>query len=266
MPLRRLQAYMVPVTFALISTLIEFNPSNAEPISSGNRDEIVSAFSKNLAALNLYSPLEPAGSRGSIGIGLGAGIQATDQTAYDQLHTAELGVTSSNTAIKRSAQKLYFVKGLFSPVDIGITAASLGSSDVKSLGGHLQATVFEGFQLPAISVRISHAQLLGLKSSAMTSNGGDLGISYGFLGHLTLYAGVGKAIHETTVKLSASQDTAYLLNEGESDTSINTELEEQYRYLGLCLRFLPPFVTATIESRTAGNGIDSITGKISIGI
>ena len=238
--------------------------SSADPFV---RENIVDAFIKNIAALNLYRPMEPAGSRGSIGIGMGLGAQTTEQTNYDELHKSELGVERESTsATKRTGNKFYFVKGLFAPVDVGLTAAAFEGTNVKSVGAHLQITIFEGFQLPAVSLRFSHAHMFGLQSSALSSNAMDVSVSYGFLRYFTLYGGSGIARHSASVKLTDNPETAWLLKSTETSASIDSEYDDPYQFAGLAVRFLPPFISGAVETGLSGNGLETLAAKISIGL
>jgi len=268
---RSIQAYLFRGSFALGSLLIAAGPADGQSGDVGGRDQIIDGYVKNLAALNLYSPMEPAGSRGSMGIGLGLGAQSTSQTPYDQLHRSEMGLSEEEPRENLSAPKLFLIKGFFLPVDVGITAAAFENSNIMSAGAHIQMTVYESFKMPALSLRLSHAQMIGLESSSLSSNALDVGASLGLLGYFTIYGGAGFARHSATIKLAADHHNDWLLNaaernNAEANLSVKSEFDDEYQFAGISIRVLPPFISATIETRTSGESLETVSGKLSVGL
>ncbi len=194
--------------------------------------------------LCLYSPVDPAGSKGSQSLALGFGVASSPPPNPDLSRDPEGSLEPNSQQLFRA----HVTKGLSVPVDIGFLLGTTETGQFQQAGIHGQWTVFEGFKLPAFTVRGSILKSFWSQQSPMrnqiemtsiNSKSFDMLCSWGLLGVLTPYAGVGWG----TV--------------GE-DFSIQN-------FAGIDIQAAPPFMRIGIESRTAFSK-KSIVAKVSLGL
>jgi hypothetical protein len=192
--------------------------------------------------LCLYSPVDPAGSKGAQSLAIGFGVASAPNMALSR---------DSGSDLETYPQQLFrahVTKGLSLPVDFGFLLGTTGTGQFQQAGIHGQWTLFEGFKLPAFTARGAILRSFWSRQSAsgdhieMTSTESqnlELLCSWGFLGILTPYAGVGWA----TV--------------GEDFSMQN--------FTGIEIQAAPPFMRVGIESRNAFSH-RSVLAKVSLGL
>src|SRR4051812_1849847 len=107
-------------------------------------DEEFGRYTTLMNRISRYSPLTGAGSHGSIGFdaGVGAGVYPSEQSPAilkDQLNSSKAYSQNDNPNVV--TPKLFLIKGLSAPVDLGLTGGLVESSKVSSLSAHLQWTM-----------------------------------------------------------------------------------------------------------------------------
>lgn len=231
-------------------------------------DEDISRYAKFLGELNRYSPIEGAGSHGTIGysVGLGMGLHTVEKT--EKLHQDDLGLPSdTGTESSITMPGIVLIKGLFSPIDGGLTIGTVPSLGIQRAGAHLQWTVYEEFQRPALAIRGNYSRLFGLANTKINSGGLDLIGSYGF-SIVSAYAGTSIIRHDIAHTPTIDNTSPYTLTPESADdasTVIMTQYENAHLF-GLAVRVVPPYVTATAEMQLSGAGVSSYMGKLSMGM
>ena len=189
--------------------------------------------------LCLYSPVDPAGSKGSQSLAVGIGVTSGESPAIPS------NQANPPTQIPEQVFRAHVTKGLAIPVDLGMILGSSETGQFQQAGLHAQWTIFEGFRLPAVTAR---AALLRsswarggdiIEMASINSRNIELLGSWGVLGILTPYAGVGWA-------------------EVGNDSTIQN-------FIGLEIQALPPFMRLGIESRKAFSN-RYVLAKISLGL
>jgi len=192
--------------------------------------------------LCLYSPVDPAGSKGSQSLALGFGVASAPNTGTPR--DPETGLETSSQPLFRA----HVTKGLSVPVDFGFLLGTSQTGQFQQAGIHGQWTPFEGFKLPAVTVRgsilrsfWSHPTQLGdkIEMASIESKSLDLLCSWGLLGVLTPYAGVGWA-------------------------TVDDDFSMQ-NFTGIEIQAAPPFMRIGIESRIAFSK-RSVLAKVSLGL
>ncbi len=231
--------------------------------------EDVDGYFTALSALNRYSPLDGAGSHGGLGAQVGAGAGVTNVSSNSRLLEEQLSYAQS-ASISEEKQiyqpKFYVLKGIYAPVDVGATYSILETRKISQLMGHVQWTVFESFQLPALALRLHYGKLMGLYSSDFSSTGLDAVASYGLLRYFTFYASLGVQKNYGALRVSKDQPSAYILQGSGND------LEETYQSLqisklaGLHVQVMPAFAVAVLEGQESANGLRSYLFKLGFGL
>lgn len=193
----------------------------------------------SFSQISRFTPVEPAGSKGITGYSLGGGlsIYSISQLSNDQKERLNLSYDSERLILNQ----IYFNKGLFSPIDFGLSAAASANSEIQRFGGYLQWTLFEGFKLPALSVRGYYQNTYGIRGAALRSEGIEGLVAYSFFRYFTVYAGKGMLSSKSSITRSFS--------EGPDTTS--ELVESSYpAFVGAKILYLPPFATISLESDT----------------
>jgi len=192
--------------------------------------------------LCLYSPVDPAGSKGSQSLALGFGVASSPNSGASR--DPETGLETDPQPLFRA----HVTKGLSVPVDFGFLLGTSETGQFQQAGIHAQWTPFEGFKLPAFTARgsilrsfWSRKSTLGdnIEMTSIDSQSLDLLCSWGLLGVLTPYAGVGWA-------------------------TVGDDFSMQ-NFTGIEIQAAPPFMRVGIESRTAFSK-RSVLAKVSLGL
>ena len=236
------------------------------PAAFGNSDDIDTYFS-TLSALNRYSPLDGAGSHGGIGAQVAAGagfttISNVNPLIDEQLQYGRVQTSPHDRTIVQP--KLYLLKGLYAPVDIGATYSVLETRKISQLMGHIQWTIFEAFQLPALALRLNYGKFMGLYSSDFTSAGLDVVASMGFLRYFTVYADMGLQKNYGSLRVSKDQESAYIFQNPDFDQPYQST--QITRLAGLHVQIMPAFAVAVLEAQDSANGLRTYHFKLGFGI
>ena len=230
------------------------------PVSllGGERADETDEFFAELASVNSASPIEGAGSHGTTGFTLGVGVNAPSidgENAHVQRQTTDKYIQPSGDRLYLT--KLYFTKGLFSPVDVGINFGTAQGSVVQQVGGYLQWTIFEAFRMPALALRATIARLSGLQDTSFSSAGATAVASWGFLGILTAYGSYGMNWNEAETRALAGESGDGAIEKSSFTTHPVT--------VGLQANIVPPFVTIAAETLGDRTG-RHYAAKISVGM
>jgi hypothetical protein len=218
-----------------------------------------------------FSPLEHAGSHGTIGIGLGLGMSVHESASDQDVMRAHWRRSGSSERSSQSPSgkiyipRAYFHKGLPWAMDLGVSYGQDPVSQAVLAAAYAQWTMFEGFALPALAVRGGVSRLMGLATTDSSVLSADLVASHGFLRFVTIYGSIGRGRYQTRVRSGDSYGTtlALSMNEDGDAERVSSRLS---RSLGVQFQILPPFWTAAIESSQTGSDPTSFLGKISVGM
>jgi hypothetical protein len=150
-----------------------------------------------------YTPLAPAEPLGITGID--AGIEATVVDINENKPYWKNAVEDADVPSVLIFPKVHVQKGLPFGVDVGLSYAKVPASliDLALIGGEIKWAVIKGgMATPAVAVRGTYSQLLGVNELALKTYGADVSISKG-VGFLTPYAGVGETWFSAREKSSA---------------------------------------------------------------
>lgn len=207
-------------------------------MSFGAQTLIPEALQKSMQSIanqNRIHPMEGAGAHGIEGWRLGAGVRKD---------SVQGEVTS----------KVWLIKGLFYPFDLGIGyTPSSASQTYSQTSGYLQWTVYEGFALPALAVRSGISKGSSKDDISVSSKSVSAICSYGFR-ILTGYIDLGLHQHEGLNQEKNYDTTVQRLKWNESTSTI-----------GLELQLLPPFAFLALETTTVDNKTRNYQTKLSIG-
>ncbi|MBI5197610.1 MAG: hypothetical protein HZA19_03270, partial [Nitrospirae bacterium] len=154
------------------------------------------------------SPAEPLGITG-----FDVGVEGTFAKIKSDAAYWTQAVSDSAPPDYLIIPKLHAQKGLPFGFDVGAILAKAPGSNVSLIGGELKWAILKGTMVtPAVAVRGSYTQLLGVDDLDLQTIGLDASVSKG-VGPLTPYGGVGM------VKIKASENVAALPLE-DVDTSV----------------------------------------------
>ncbi|MCX6123975.1 MAG: hypothetical protein NTV34_04395 [Proteobacteria bacterium] len=245
--------------------------SAPDPNTSRSYSEDVNDYVDFLASANQYSPLEGAGSHGSLGIGVAAGASQhrvpvnaaliDDQIrSRDEFQSKSGGKLSSMVTIPR----VFAHKGLPWPIDLGASAARIPNTQATSAGGYAQWTLFESLALPALAVRGKYSRLMGLPSTEFQTATGEIVASFGFLRFFNLYGALALNRHVTSIQTQGTSGTTLTIADESQEVYTSTNYN-QSRDLGIQIQVLPPFCTLSIETRTIA-AQNAWIAKIGVGL
>lgn len=224
-----------------------------------------------LARVNHYSPLEHAGSHGTLGVGIGVGIASFETpkaTSVMEEHwrhanvSPEANQTNSNRV---TLTQFHAHKGLPYSLDVGGGYARDARSNAKLVSSYVQWTAYEAFALPALAVRGQFSRLMGLSTTDASTLETSVLASYGFLRLFTTYASYGIGRHDVLVRIGPSFGTSMSLA-GETDGNVGRIMIRRSRSVGIQYQLLPPFCTMAAEYSQVGQSPGSYLAKISVGI
>lgn len=191
--------------------------------------------------LCFYSQVDPAGSKGSQSLALGLGVSRLEAESADAQNPDEPGDNDTSQLLR-----VYLTKGLPFPVDFGLMLGTSPSGHFQQAGAHAQWTAFEGFKLPAVTLRTSFLKSSWvdmvdsrMEMASVDSKTVEVITSWGILGVLTPYAGLGV-------------------------TEVGNE-KTRTHCAGLEIQAMPPFMRVGVESRSAF-AKRQFMAKISLGL
>lgn len=177
--------------------LSEFDPSLIP--SQGDFKAAVEDFSSALS----YKAVSPAEPLGLIGFDVGLEVTATKLA-----NVADWGAAIGSTDLNYlPLPKLHIHKGLPLGIDVGAVYSMVPGAGISYWGGELRYSFVSGnLALPAISLRGTYTQLMGVDLMDLSTKGLELSVSKGFL-MFTPYAGIGNVWSTGTPK--STLDTAF---------------------------------------------------------
>lgn len=209
-----------------------------------------------LGKLNRASELEPAGSRGSIGLGMGAGMTRTTLPEQNAVLAAQLSrdelATDDSPASTVDVPRLWLVKGLPLPIDLGFSGGMQSDAGITQASGYAQWTMYEALAMPALAVRGTYGRLFGLEGLNLTSTGVEGVAGLGLLRYFTIFGRAGIFQHRGELKIDQESHLAFLLTETESNRVVAKSWSETVMGAGLRVMIYPPFVTLTGEMEWSG--------------
>ncbi|MCX6117049.1 MAG: hypothetical protein NT027_05885 [Proteobacteria bacterium] len=257
------------ILYTVLTAYVQFQSGIV--LSSEQEGAELADFKSFIESSNHYSPLEGAGSHGSLGLGIGVGTGFHQSPEHRQLIAEQFqerdqfdkrGNNSFNDTYL--VPRLFIHKGLSIPIDFGASFAKMPATSASSVASYMQWTVFESFALPAISMRGKYSRLMGLPSTEFQSLGLEGTISYGFFRFFNVYATQGVNKNDLMVRTSGESATALVLD---SDQDYSSKYMSKNTAFGLQLLMLPLYSTATLEYRKIDTGrTHSVIGKLSLGI
>jgi hypothetical protein len=267
---RRLNTTMITRPWSILILILGTLVVVSGPASAVSDTGVESYFS-SIERMTRNSPLEHAGSHGTIGIGLGAGAGVYNLEGDDEVlraHWRSQGVDVSDNQVDGGRiyiPRFYFHKGLPWSLDVGVSYGVHGPTGATLAGGYTQWTAFEAFALPAVAIRGGFGRLMGLRTTDASMITGELLASYGFLRIFTVYGGLGTARSQIKTRSGQEYGTSLSLT-GSPDNSISRVNVVPTETIGLQVQLVPPFAGATLETQKTGDGPRSVLGKLSIGM
>jgi hypothetical protein len=224
-----------------------------------------------LTRANHYSPLEHAGSHGTLGVGIGAGMASYETPAGDlvmQEHWRQTGASVASNqrdSSRVNMGQIHVSKGLPYSLDVGGGFARDSRSNAEFVSGYVQWTGYEAFAMPALALRGQYSRLMGLATTDASAVEASVVVSYGFLRLFTVYGNYGVGRHDMVVRVGPAFGTSLALA-GESDGTVGRVLIRQSRSLGMQYQLLPPFCIVAAEYSQVGHGSGSYLAKVSVGM
>jgi hypothetical protein len=190
---------------AVLTVLLIFItiPAMAEDIffQSGMTQDFFRDFSKEMGGMLLYRAVAPATPLGLTGFDIGVEATITDiNTGKDYWGKA---FKNDNVPSSMVIPKLHVQKGLPFGIDLGLVYSKVLDTDIQYLGGEVKYAIFEGgVVLPALAVRGSYTQIMGVDQLDFKTYGLEVTASKGFgVGvKITPYASIGQYWGRSTPK------------------------------------------------------------------
>lgn len=209
-------------------------------------DAAFESFTKDLGSALSYKAITPAEPLGLLGFDIGVEITGTSLEGIDTwgsvIGTTDLGLLPF--------PKIHAHKGLPLGIDLGLVYSSLPMADISYIGGEVRYSFVSGnLALPAVAVRGTYTQLMGVDEIDLSTKGVELTVSKGFL-MFTPYAGVGNVW--TSGELSYTDATLGAINFS-ADPS-------QFKYF-VGLNFNMGLINFVVEMDQTGDA-KSYTGKL----
>ena len=144
-------------------------------------------FSENLSAATRYNSVSPPEFLGLLGFDVGLELSSTevDSNLFDLASDDDFD--GSELVIARAHVQKGFIFGL----DVGASIGAIPQAGASVIGAEIRYALIQGgIATPAVGIKASYAQLLGVDDYSLRSGGLEVGISKGFL-FLTPYASIG---------------------------------------------------------------------------
>lgn len=167
----------------------------------GMTQQLFKDFSKDAGGILLYRAVAPATPLGLTGFDIGVEVTATDvNTGKDYWKKA---FNNQNSPAYILTPKLHVQKGLPFGIDVGLVYSKVPDTDIQYLGGEVKYAIFEGGPVwPALAVRGSYTQIMGVNQLDFKTYGLEVAASKGFgVGvKITPYMSIGEYWAESTPK------------------------------------------------------------------
>jgi hypothetical protein len=224
-----------------------------------------------LTRVNHYSPLEHAGSHGTLGASVGVGlISVRPPNGVDtwREHWRRPGQDPRSNKVPNGRlviPQIHVLKGLPWSLDIGGGYGRDRQSEAQSVSGYVHWAVYEAFARPAIGLRVQYSRLWGLATSDVSTVGLGAFGSYGFLRFFTLYGSYGVSRNDLQMRFGANYGTTLLLSD-EAEGRQSAVFLRRARSVGLQYQLLPPFWIMAFEYSQMDRDVATYSAKISLGI
>ena len=217
--------YLLPIslTFCFLSLLsfISLTEARADDIEfqTGMTQSYFGKFSKELGAALSYKALSPAEPLGTLGFDVGLEISATNiDEGADYWKKATKNADMPDMI---PLPKIYARKGLPFNIDVGAIYSKVPDSNISLLGAEVKYSILKGsVATPAVAIRGSYTQLMGVDQLDFKTYGADVSISKGFL-NVTPFGGIGAVWTSSEAK-----------NLPAGIPSLNKENNTQIKYFG----------------------------------
>ena len=188
---KSVMTFSMMLSFLLLSLYLPCSEVIADDIEfqPGVTQSDLEKFSEEFGSALSYKALAPAEPLGILGFDVGLEITATD---IDEGNDYWENVTEDNDMPElMPLAKIYARKGLPFGFDVGAVYGKVPDSNISLIGAEIKYAILEGtVATPAVAVRGSYTQLLGVDQLDFSTYGVDLSISKGFL-NMTPYGGIG---------------------------------------------------------------------------
>jgi hypothetical protein len=194
---------MKKLLWLLFPVLIGVTPAAASDISfqSGMTQQMFQDFSRYAASVLVYRAVEPAAPLGITGFDIGVEVTATSlDSGKDYWKKAFQNLDAPSYVF---APKIHAQKGLPFDIDLGLVYSLVPNTNIQYIGGELKYAIYKGGILsPAVSVRGSYSQLLGVNQLDFKTYGVELAASKGFGVGIKIipYASIGYHWFDSTPK------------------------------------------------------------------
>ncbi|HLE19426.1 MAG TPA: hypothetical protein VI728_14200, partial [Syntrophales bacterium] len=171
--------------------------------STGMTQRLFKEFSEQLGVALSYKPVSPAEPYGITGFDIGVEVSAVNVDDKYWKHAIKRGDVPGYVFIP----KLHVIKGLPFGIDVGAVFSQVPDTNIKYFGGEVKYALMKGSAVtPAVAVRGTYTQLIGVSQLDFKTYGAEVTISkgVGFGVKLTPYAGLGVNWFESTPKGFAS--------------------------------------------------------------
>ena len=175
----------------VVGSVLSLAATSASAIDSFDATKLTGAtfeaFTKDIGAALSYKAVSPAEPLGLLGFDVGIEVTGTSLENIDKWGNA-IGDTDLSIL---PFPKLHIHKGLPLGIDLGLVYSSLPGADLSYIGGEVRYSFVSGnVAMPAIAVRGTYTQLMGVDEVDLNTKGLELTVSKGFL-MFTPYVGVG---------------------------------------------------------------------------
>lgn len=169
------------------------------------------SFVKEFGTALLFNPMAPAEPLGITGFDVSVEMVVTD--INDQEKYWQKLVDDNDPYSFLAVPRLHVQKGLPFNIDVGAMYMAVPNSNIKLWGIEAKYAILEGSMVtPAVSVRASYSQLLGVDDVDLNTQSLDLLVSKGFL-MFTPYGGV------SVIRVNGSENSAMVTLDDVNETS-----------------------------------------------
>jgi hypothetical protein len=184
-------------------------------------------FVKEFGTALLFNPMAPAEPLGIIGFDASVEMVVTD--INDQEQYWQKLIDDNDPYSFLAVPRLHIQKGLPFNIDVGAMYLAVPNSNIKLWGIEAKYAILKGSMVtPAVSVRASYSQLLGVDDIDLNTQSLDLLVSKGFL-MFTPYGGV------SMIRVNGSENSEIVTLGDVNETSYRGLLGIQFSPLPLLI-------------------------------
>jgi hypothetical protein len=258
-----MRRYLFQLGLGLAASLMLL-PSTARGQDDASGTADVDGWINFVTSLGDVKAVEPAGARGSMGYGIGAGMAVMPAEEGGRLAAIEMDAPRPESGDRHMSPRFWLVKGLPLPIDIGFSGGADAEARYSVANAHVQWTVFEAFKLPAVALRVAGTRLFGLPHTSYSNDSAELVVGWGFLRYFTIFGTYGIVRHTASLSLDAEDETSYLLTATDQEDVVTRDWRTNRQTAGLRVALWPPFLTASGEASLGDTR--SYAAKLSFGL